>query len=45
MEILGPEYERLAATGARAINDIYGHIPGIDWDKLVSKFLGARMKR
>lgn len=39
MEILGPEYERLAATGAEAINDIFGHISDIDWDTLVSRFL------
>lgn len=43
MEILGTEYERLAATGAEAINDIYGNIPGIDWDTLVSRFLQKRM--
>jgi len=45
LEILGPEYEQLAATGAEAINDIYGHIPDLDWDTLVSKFLQRKMKR
>lgn len=45
LDILGPEYERLAATGAEAISDIFGHIPDLDWDTLVSKFLQKRMKR
>ena len=30
---------RLAATGGRAVSDIYGHVPGLDWDKLRSSFL------
>jgi glycine cleavage system H lipoate-binding protein len=45
MEMLGAEYERLAATGAESIKDIYGHVPDIDWDTLVSKFLKTKMKR
>lgn len=44
MEILGPEYERLAATGAEVVNDVFGHIPDIDWNTLVSKFLRTKMK-
>jgi glycine cleavage system H lipoate-binding protein len=38
-KFLGPEYERLAATGGGLIDDIYGHFPGIDWDQLVRTFL------
>lgn len=30
---------KLAATGGRAVNDIYGQIPEIGWDKLVKEFL------
>ena len=37
--LLGPEYEQLAATGAEAIDDIFGHFPDIDWGRLVGSFL------
>lgn len=30
---------RLAATGGEVISDIYGSLPGLDWDHLVSEFL------
>jgi hypothetical protein len=30
---------RLAATGGRAVSDIYGQVPGLDWDELRSSFL------
>ncbi len=39
LEILGPRYERLAATGGEPINDLYGHFPEMDWDRLVKTFL------
>ncbi len=39
MTLLGPEYERLAAAGGRAINDFHGNFPEIGWDRLVSTFL------
>ena len=41
LEILGSEYERLAATGSELIDDIYGNFPGIKWDRLVKIFLGG----
>ena len=41
LEILGPEYERLAATGSELIDDMYGNFPGIKWDRLVKIFLCA----
>jgi glycine cleavage system H lipoate-binding protein len=41
LEILGPEYERLAATGSELIDDMYGNFPGIKWDRLVKIFLRA----
>jgi glycine cleavage system H lipoate-binding protein len=30
---------KLAATGGRAVNDIYGQMPELGWDKLVKTFL------
>ena len=44
LEFLGPQYERLAATGGGLIDDIYGHFPEIDWDQLVSTFLRTAAK-
>ncbi len=32
---------RMAATGGKAVDDIYGNMPGLDWHRLVSDFLGA----
>ena len=31
---------RLAATGGEAVKDIYGSVPGLDWNKLVAEFMG-----
>jgi glycine cleavage system H lipoate-binding protein len=31
--------QRLAATGGRVLPDVYGSVPGLDWDKLVKEFL------
>ena len=39
MSAIGPQYEQLAATGGEAINDIYGNIPGLEWDQLIYTFL------
>jgi glycine cleavage system H lipoate-binding protein len=39
LEFLGPRYERLAATGGEPLDDIYGHFPEIDWNRLVRTFL------
>lgn len=39
MSAMGAQYEHLAATGGEVINDIYGNIPGLEWDRLVSAFL------
>jgi glycine cleavage system H lipoate-binding protein len=35
LELLGPSYKQLAATGGEPIDDIFGHFPEISWDKLV----------
>ena len=39
MSLMGPEYERLAATGGEAMDDLYGHYPEIGWNRLVGTFL------
>jgi len=39
LELLGPRYERMAATGGRMIDDIFGHFPEIGWERLVKTFL------
>jgi len=39
LKMLGSEYERLAATGAETVDDIFGTVPGIKWDNLVRTFL------
>ena len=44
LELLGPEYQRLAATGGDLIDDIYGRFPEIDWNRLVKIFLRAAGK-
>lgn len=31
--------QRLAATGGRVVPDVYGSVPGLDWNQLVMKFL------
>lgn len=44
LELLGPRYERLAATGGKMFDDIYGHFPEIGWDRLVKTFLCTEKK-
>jgi len=39
LELLGPEYERLAATGGEPVKDLFGHFPELGWDRLVKTFL------
>jgi glycine cleavage system H lipoate-binding protein len=39
LSAVGPQYDQLAATGGEVINDIYGNVPGLEWDRLVSTFL------
>jgi glycine cleavage system H lipoate-binding protein len=42
LELLGPEYQRLAATGGGLIDDIYGHFSEMNWDDLVRTFLRTK---
>ena len=39
MGLLGPEYQKLAATGAEPVKDIFGNFPEIGWDSLAKTFL------
>jgi glycine cleavage system H lipoate-binding protein len=42
LKLLGPSYERLAATGGEVVSDLIGHFPEIGWDALVRTFLRTR---
>jgi hypothetical protein len=44
MGLIGSEYEHMAATGGEVINDLYGNIPGLGWDRLVHTFLHTEKK-
>jgi glycine cleavage system H lipoate-binding protein len=37
--MMGPEYEKLAATGGRAVRNVIGNFPELDWNDLVRQFL------
>lgn len=37
--IMGDTGQRLAATGGRVVPDVYGAVPGLDWDRMVKQFL------
>jgi heterodisulfide reductase subunit A2 len=45
LECLGPEYERLAATGGEPTEDLFGSFPEVGWDLLVRTFLRTQVKR
>jgi hypothetical protein len=39
LQMIGPEYRQLAATGAQPVEDMFGNIPEIGWDRIVQAFL------
>jgi glycine cleavage system H lipoate-binding protein len=39
MDMMGPEYANLAATGGEPVKDFFGFNPEIGWDNLVATFL------
>jgi glycine cleavage system H lipoate-binding protein len=39
MTLMGPEYEKLVATGGELVSDVYGNVPGLEWKSLVYTFL------
>jgi len=45
LESLGPEYERLAATGGEPTEDLFGSFPEVGWNSLVRTFLRTQVKR
>jgi len=42
--LLGPQYDRLAATGAEPVRDFYAHFSEIGWNRLVRRFLRSEKK-
>jgi glycine cleavage system H lipoate-binding protein len=42
LALMGPEYERLAATGAEPVRDVVGTVPQLEWDNLARRFLRTR---
>lgn len=42
--MLGPEFEKLAATGGSPVDDIFGSIPELEWNRLVRNFLHTSQK-
>lgn len=45
LESLGPEYERLAATGGEPTEDLFGSFPEMGWDSLVRILLRTQVKK
>ncbi len=39
LNLVGPEYEQLAATGAQPTSDVFGNFPELEWNQLVKTFL------
>lgn len=44
LHLMGPEYERMAATGGEPLKDLFGHFPEIGWGNLVKRFLRSEKK-
>ncbi len=39
LKLMGPKYEKLAATGGELVSDLFGRFPEIGWERLVKTFL------
>jgi heterodisulfide reductase subunit A len=39
LKLMGPKYEKLAATGGELFSDLFGQFPKIGWERLVKTFL------
>ena len=39
LKLMGPKYEKLAATGGELVSDLFGRFPEIGWEQLVKTFL------
>ena len=44
MKLLGPKYEQLVSTGAEPVDDLFGHVPELEWDKLAQSILRTEEK-
>jgi nucleoside-diphosphate-sugar epimerase/glycine cleavage system H lipoate-binding protein len=44
-DLMGPRYEKMAAVGGDPVDDIYKYLPGVNWYRLVSKFLRTGIKQ
>ena len=44
LQLIGPEYRSLAATGAQPVDDLIGSLPEIGWDRIVRAFLRTGAK-
>jgi heterodisulfide reductase subunit A len=39
LKLMGPKYEKLAATGGELVSDLFGRFPEIGWERLAKTFL------
>ena len=39
LKLMGPKYEKLAATGGELVSDLFGRYPEIGWERLAKTFL------
>ena len=39
LKLMGPKFEKLAATGGELVSDLFGRFPEIGWERLVRTFL------
>ena len=44
LQLIGPEYQSLAAAGGDPVDDIYTSFPEIGWDRLASTFLRSEKR-
>ncbi|MEE4240926.1 MAG: glycine cleavage system protein H [Desulfopila sp.] len=44
LQLIGPDYQNMAAAGGEPVDDIYASFPDIGWDRLVKTFLGSTKK-
>jgi hypothetical protein len=42
LNLMGPRYKQMAATGGKPIDDVFGNFPEIKWDRLVRTFLRTK---
>jgi glycine cleavage system H lipoate-binding protein len=45
LNLLGPKYKKLSATGGRPIDNVFANYPEIGWDRLVHTFLRTGQRK